>query len=66
MKKNRYEHLNNAEFRKVFDWENKMFEKSLPERAFTNAFTGGFLMNIQKILVMGFKTPDIIKKYFRF
>lgn len=66
MQTNKYSHLDVAKFNNDFDWQNKMFVKSLPPKAFVNAFTAGFLMSVQKIMVIGFEQAHQIKTYFRF
>lgn len=61
----KYSHLNNIPSNK-FDYSEKMFETTLPQRAFYNAFTAGFLKSIQRILSMGIEHLQTIKRYKRF
>lgn len=64
MKKN-YSHLNKIKDNK-FDYSNKLFKHILPEVAFNNEFTSGFLFAIQKILTTGAENIKQIKQYHRF
>ena len=66
MQINKYSHLNVEKMSNAFDWKNNMLTRALPQRAFVNAFTSGFLTSIQMRMVTGFDQVKHIKTYFRF
>lgn len=63
---NRYTKLHRINSVKAFDWQNNMFRRTLPKRAFHNELTKNILFSMQRILSIGFSSVDNIKKYFKF
>ena len=60
---NKYKHLANIE-KIECDWENKILQKSLPTRAFTNELTSNLILSCEAMLTASMKPIERLHKFF--